>query len=260
MFTNWADVCVLNRSPGGLLDTGTLAALVLGILIAVLQGGAYCGSCWCGRRSRSSSAWRSPMRHAPRTGWRRRCRRCSSWRAWGSSVCWSAAAPSSRWYRRTRASRRAPGAGGVGGMAELSAVLRPLCGGDGHETAAAMEHALHGGPLRRPRLLHLRQRTARRGDAALLRRPADAGPRAIAERRRRHPSGDVLRRRVAAPVVGHAPRPAIPAAEFAEHRAPDGHLLFTRVDVPITELIAGRAGCAGSARPGRGTHGVNAEL
>jgi len=41
MFTSWADVCVLNRSPGGLLDAGTLAMLLAGILIAVLQGRVY---------------------------------------------------------------------------------------------------------------------------------------------------------------------------------------------------------------------------
>ncbi|MFI5395617.1 MAG: ArnT family glycosyltransferase [Candidatus Binatia bacterium] len=38
MFTDWADVCVMNRSPAGLLDTGTLVALVIGVLAAVLQG------------------------------------------------------------------------------------------------------------------------------------------------------------------------------------------------------------------------------
>jgi 4-amino-4-deoxy-L-arabinose transferase-like glycosyltransferase len=38
MFTEWADVCVLNRSPAGLLDVGTLAALVIGVLVAVLGG------------------------------------------------------------------------------------------------------------------------------------------------------------------------------------------------------------------------------
>ena len=37
----WADVCVLNRSPRGLLDLGTFAALLLGTLVAVLQGRAY---------------------------------------------------------------------------------------------------------------------------------------------------------------------------------------------------------------------------
>lgn len=35
MFTDWADVCVLNRSPAGLLDRGTLAALVIGIVVVV---------------------------------------------------------------------------------------------------------------------------------------------------------------------------------------------------------------------------------
>lgn len=37
MFTDWAEVCVLNRSPAGLLDTATLAALIIGALVAVLQ-------------------------------------------------------------------------------------------------------------------------------------------------------------------------------------------------------------------------------
>lgn len=41
MFTDWADVCVLNRSPAGLLDVGTLAALVAGVLVVVVQGGLY---------------------------------------------------------------------------------------------------------------------------------------------------------------------------------------------------------------------------
>lgn len=38
MFIDWADVCILNRSPGGLLDGVTLAALVVGVLIALMRG------------------------------------------------------------------------------------------------------------------------------------------------------------------------------------------------------------------------------
>lgn len=37
MFTDWADVCVLNRSPAGLLDSATLGALILGVVLALLQ-------------------------------------------------------------------------------------------------------------------------------------------------------------------------------------------------------------------------------
>jgi len=38
MFTEWADMCVLNRSPAGLLDVGTLVALIIGVLGALLEG------------------------------------------------------------------------------------------------------------------------------------------------------------------------------------------------------------------------------
>ena len=40
MFTSWADVAVLNRSPAGLMDDGTLIAMLAGILVATLEGGA----------------------------------------------------------------------------------------------------------------------------------------------------------------------------------------------------------------------------
>jgi len=38
MFIDWADVCILNKSPSGLLDAVTLAAAVTGILVALLRG------------------------------------------------------------------------------------------------------------------------------------------------------------------------------------------------------------------------------
>jgi hypothetical protein len=38
MFTEWADVCVFNRSPAGLLDVGTLVALIIGVSVALLEG------------------------------------------------------------------------------------------------------------------------------------------------------------------------------------------------------------------------------
>jgi hypothetical protein len=41
MFTDWADVCVLNRSPAGLLDIGTLAMLVVGVLVVAGRGQLY---------------------------------------------------------------------------------------------------------------------------------------------------------------------------------------------------------------------------
>lgn len=37
MFTEWADVCVLNRSSGGLFDRWTLSAIVLGAAIAIVR-------------------------------------------------------------------------------------------------------------------------------------------------------------------------------------------------------------------------------
>lgn len=37
MFTEWADVCVLNRSSGGLFDRWTLGAMVLGTAIAIVR-------------------------------------------------------------------------------------------------------------------------------------------------------------------------------------------------------------------------------
>lgn len=38
MFLDWADVCILNRSPAGLLDGMTLAAAGVGVLVAVMRG------------------------------------------------------------------------------------------------------------------------------------------------------------------------------------------------------------------------------
>lgn len=38
MFIDWADVCILNRSPGGLLDGATLAAVIAGVLVALMSG------------------------------------------------------------------------------------------------------------------------------------------------------------------------------------------------------------------------------
>jgi 4-amino-4-deoxy-L-arabinose transferase-like glycosyltransferase len=38
MFIDWADVCILNRSPGGLLDGVTLAAVATGSLVALMRG------------------------------------------------------------------------------------------------------------------------------------------------------------------------------------------------------------------------------
>jgi hypothetical protein len=38
MFVGWADVCILNRSPAGLLDTVTLAAAAVGALVAIMRG------------------------------------------------------------------------------------------------------------------------------------------------------------------------------------------------------------------------------
>lgn len=41
MFRDWADVCILNRSPDGLFDAMTFAAIALGVLIAVFQARGY---------------------------------------------------------------------------------------------------------------------------------------------------------------------------------------------------------------------------
>jgi len=41
MLVEWADVCILNRSPDGLFDTVTLAAIALGVLVAVFQARGY---------------------------------------------------------------------------------------------------------------------------------------------------------------------------------------------------------------------------
>lgn len=41
MFREWADVCILNRSPDGLFDALTFAAIVLGVLIALFQARGY---------------------------------------------------------------------------------------------------------------------------------------------------------------------------------------------------------------------------
>jgi hypothetical protein len=41
MFLDWADVCILNKSPGGLLDVVSLAAAAIGILVALLRGPGY---------------------------------------------------------------------------------------------------------------------------------------------------------------------------------------------------------------------------
>ncbi len=41
MFREWADVCILNRSPDGLFDPLTFSALALGVLVAIFRARGY---------------------------------------------------------------------------------------------------------------------------------------------------------------------------------------------------------------------------
>jgi len=244
MFTSWADVCVLNRSPSGLLDSGTLAALVLGILVALLQGGEYVWLMliWAAFTFAVGVAFTD----APRASYRLAAAMPALFILAGLGIerVLMAAAPPSRWYRRTvRAAVLLALAVWVGWQNYHLFFVR-YASGDGHETVGGMEMRFMGDHFdgrmfygfgsepqgAETQLFCTDLRTLNRGQMPSgvdVTRPAT-----FFVNDWQHQWLTIL-------------RTCYPAAEFTPHVAPDGRPLFTRVDVPITELIARHPGCVG---------------
>ncbi len=101
MFSSWADVCVLNRSPAGLLDGATLAALTIGSLAAVLQadGAALLLVAWAGL----TFVFGVALSDAPRASYRMAAAMPALFMlaAYGVDRVFVLPAPRWRWYRVT---------------------------------------------------------------------------------------------------------------------------------------------------------------
>lgn len=244
MFTNWADVCVLNRSPGGLLDSGTLAALLLGIVVAALRGGEYVWFLllW----SAVTFAFGTAFTDAPRASYRLAAAMPALFILAGMGIdhLLVAATPSSRWYRRTvRAAVLVALAVWVG-RENYHAFFVRYANGDGHETVASMELRFMG------------DHCDGRAFYAFGSEPQGSETQLFCDNLRTLNRGQL-------PGLVDVTRPATflvsdwqrqwlenlrtcyPEAEFSAHTAPDGRPLFTRVDVPILQLIAPHRGCGG---------------
>jgi 4-amino-4-deoxy-L-arabinose transferase-like glycosyltransferase len=244
MFTSWADVCVLNRSPGGLLDDGTLAALLLGILVALLQGGAYVWFLliWAA----VTFVFGVAFSDAPRASYRLAAAMPALFilAAVGVERVLVATAPSSRWYGRTvRVAVLLALAWWVGWQNHRRFFLQ-YTSGDGHETAVATELRFMGAHCD--------------GRAFYFFAGESLGP----ETQLFCPNLHMLSRGQV-PNAIDVTRPATffvtewqgqwldtlrtcyPGAQVTPHVARDGRPLFTRVDVPVPQLVARRAGCAG---------------
>jgi 4-amino-4-deoxy-L-arabinose transferase-like glycosyltransferase len=235
MFTDWADVAVLNRSPAGLLDMGTLAALAAGTLVAVLQGRAY---------SLLLVAWAAlvfvfgvAFTGSPRASYRLAAAMPALFILAGLGVDWVMldSAPARRWYRVTV---RAPLLLGLAAwvvVENYQLFFVDYFKGDGHET-------IHGVALRfmashcDGRQFYFISRESPGSEVSLF-CPAFRvlEPAGI-------PAG-VDATRPATFMVTKGERAALdwlrecyPAAAVSEHHAADGRFLFTRVDVDVDRL------------------------
>jgi hypothetical protein len=244
MFTNWADVCVLNRSPAGLLDNGTLAALILGILVAVLQGGEYLWLLliW----GVFTFAFGVAFTDAPRASYRLAAAMPAVFilAAVGIERVLGATTPAARWYRRTvRVAVLLAVAAWVGWQNYQLFFVR-YAAADGHETVAAMAMRFMGDHCD-GRMFYVFSSEPQGSEIQLF-----CGDVRVLKRGQLANTIDVTRpatffvadwQRSWLDVL----RGCYPAAEFTPHVALDGHGLFTRVDVPITQLIERRAACSG---------------
>jgi len=244
MFTTWADVCVLNRSPAGLLDNGTLAALVLGLLVAALRGGEYVWLLivWAA----TTLVFGVAFTDAPRASYRLAAAMPALFILAGMGVdhVLVAATPSSRWYRRTVRLAVLLALAAWVGWHNYQLFFVRYASADGHETVGATEQRFMGAhcdgrvfyffgsePLGPESALFCADyRTLDHGQLQSgidVTRPATFF---IADWQRQW-LGTI--------------RACYPGAEFTAHASREGRLLFNRVDVSITELIARRAQCTG---------------
>lgn len=244
MFTTWADVCVLNRSPGGLLDSGTLAALALGVLVAVLQGGEYVWLLlvW----AVFTLVFGVAFTDAPRASYRLAAAMPALFILAGVGVEHGLAvtAPSPRWYRRTiRLAALLALAAWVGWQNYQMFFVR-YATGDGHETVGTTELRFMAAHCD-GRVFYFFGSEPQGVETQLFCgdfRTLNHG---------QLPSGvDVTHPATFFVADWQGPwldtlHDCYPAAAYTPHTARDGHMLFTSVEVPIPELIGGRNVCAG---------------
>ena len=244
MFTAWADVCVLNRSPAGLRDNATLAALVLGVLVAELQGGEYVWLLlvW----GAFTFVFGVAFTDAPHASYRLAAAMPALFilAACGAAHLLVATAPSSRWYRLTvRPAMLLALAAWVGWQNYHLFFIR-YANGDGHETIGATELRFMGAHCD-GRVFYAFGSEPQGAETELF----CTDVRMLS--RGQLPSGvDVTRPATFFVADGQRQwldtlRHCYPGAASTAHVARDGRTLFTRIDVPITALIARGSGCAG---------------
>ena len=242
MFTTWADVCVLNRSPSGLLDLGTLGALIVGVIVAVLQGGAYAWLLlvW----SAFTFVFGVAFTDAPRASYRLAAAMPALFILAGLGVerLLVATAPSQRWYQRTvRPAVLAALAAWVGWQ-NYQLFFVGYAMGDGHETVSSAEMRFMASHCD-GRIFYFFDGEQQGPEAQLF-----CGD--FRTLSKQHVLGAVDVTHPATFFVAdwqrqwlNTLRACYPSAAYMQHLARDGRALFTRVDVQITDLITGRSAC-----------------
>lgn len=243
MFTTWADVCVLNRSPGGLLDYGTLASVGLGILVAFLSGGRYLWLLliWVGVTFVVGVAFTD----APRASYRMAAAMPAVFLLAGVGVSHMlSAAGGSRWYRCVVHPLVGLVLAGWITWQNYQLFFVRYAAGDGREVPGSaqlrfMEAHCDGRvfytfgnepPGPETRLFCSDLKTVRPGQLAASLDLTSPATFFVAESQR---------------LVLERLRFCFPTADYVPHQGHDGRLLFTRVDVPVTELIARYQTCPG---------------
>lgn len=248
MFTEWADVCVMNRSPAGLLDTGTLIALVIGVLAALLQGDtrALLLVVWAALTFvlgvAFSDAPRASYRLAPAMP------ALLTLAAFGVDRTLLAATPPWRWYRLSVRPVLIAGIGLWLLLQNYHLFFIDYAEGDGRENAdsaarrLALSHcdgrmfcfvgdwlAMNATVSQEPPALDLFCPEHRPVDASQI-------PGGIETTR---PATFLIL--LADSRVTETLRRCYPSAQVTTHRRRDGRPLFTSVDVSIADLVSGRS-------------------
>lgn len=246
MFRDWADVCILNRSPDGLFDPLTFAAMALGALIAVFRARGY---------ALLFLAWAAAVfflgvafSDAPRASYRLGPAMPAFYilAAYGFHTTFLAEASGSRWYRRTVVA-------GLLAAFATSVVLENV-------DSFFVDYAEKGDGRPMPPSAAMRyagERCAGR-EIYFIAHPEPIGqgemadifcPRHRAIHERDIPD-QVSTAMPATFIVFPYRRDAIDrleecyaGVEVEEHRAPDRRLMFLSIDVDERELVAGMERC-----------------
>ncbi len=248
MFTDWAEVCVLNRSPAGLLDPATLAALIIGVLVAVLQAEVMplLLVAWAALTFVFGVAFSD----APRASYRLAAAMPALLilAAYGIERVLLVAAPPWRWYRTiTRAVLLAL----VGAWVLLhnyQLFFVDYAKGDGRETAESRARRVLASHCDGRQFYFI-------GDWAGVESPMPSEPGALDLFCPQHqPVAAEQIPSVALPTraatflllpvdqrIADALRRCYPSAQMLSHHSREGRLLFTTMDVTAADLVAGRS-------------------